>query len=107
MVGRRSFSILWIPGYSRRELLVLGSIYFLKPGCLGYIGDELLPSYMGDCSKPGKNDPHSPSRMTHGMPSVGVVRLEYFGEYTPFPAIVLYGCFLKWWYPQNTQNDHF
>ena len=18
-----------------------------------------------------------------------------------------YGCFVKWWYPQNTQNDHF
>ena len=22
-----------------------------KPGCLGYIGDDKLPSYVGDCSK--------------------------------------------------------
>ena len=29
-----------------------------KPGCLGFIGDEILPRYIGDCNKPWNKDPY-------------------------------------------------
>ena len=30
--------------------------------------------------------------------------MDFLGEVAEVP---IYGGFLKWWYPQKTQNDHF